>query len=239
MDIRDRIIVALDVDSLEKAEALVKELAPHVGYFKVGLQLLTSVGAPKVVEFLHNLGAKVFLDGKFNDIPNTVGEASAAAFRLGVAMFNVHASSGIEAMAAVVKNRGNSLVLAVTVLTSLEENNAHLVFGAPSKAKVLQFARDAEIAEVHGIICSPQELEFLGKQKELAGLMMVTPGVRPMWAAVGDQKRVMTPGEAITAGAAALVIGRPITKPPQEVGTPVNAVKLIIQEISEALERRI
>lgn len=238
MEPKDRIIVALDVSGLDKAESLVKELAPYVGCFKVGLQLLTSVGAPKVVEFLHNLGGKVFLDGKFDDIPNTVGEAAVAASGLGVAMFNVHASAGIEAMMAAVQNKGSSQVLAVTVLTSLEENNAYLIFGAPSKAKVLQLARDAKIAGVDGIICSPQELELLGKQKELAGLLKVTPGVRPEWAAAGDQKRIMTPGDAIAAGATALVIGRPITKPPQEVGTPADAAKRIAAEIAEALERR-
>ena len=238
MEARDRIIVALDVSSLEKAESLVRELAPLVGCFKVGLQLLTSVGAPRVVEFLHDLDGKVFLDGKFDDIPNTVGEAAADASGLGVAMFNVHASAGVEAMMAAVQNKGASQVLAVTVLTSLEENNAHLIFGAPSKAKVLQLARDAKIAGVDGIICSPQELELLGKQKELAGLLKVTPGVRPVWAAAGDQKRGMTPGDAIMAGATALVIGRPITKPPQEVGTPADAAKHIADEITEALERR-
>lgn len=180
----------------------------------------------------------MFLDGKFDDIPNTVGEAAAAASGLGVAMFNVHASAGVEAMMAAVQNKGASQVLAVTVLTSLEENNAHLIFGAPSKAKVLQLARDAKIAGVDGIICSPQELELLGKQKELAGLLKVTPGVRPEWAAAGDQKRIMTPGDAIVAGATALVIGRPITKPPQEVGTPADAARRIADEITEALERR-
>jgi orotidine-5'-phosphate decarboxylase len=153
-------------------------------------------------------------------------------------MFNVHASAGIEAMMAAVQNKGISQVLAVTILTSLEENNAHLIFGAPSKAKVLQLARDAKIAGVDGIICSPQELELLGKQKELAGLLKVTPGVRPEWAAAGDQKRIMTPGDAIVAGATALVIGRPITKPPQEVGTPADAARRIADEITEALERR-
>lgn len=235
MNVKDRIIVALDVSSLDEAESLVKELALYVGYFKVGLQLLISVGARKVVEFLHNLGGKVFLDGKFYDIPNTVGEAAAAASGLGVAMFSVHASAGIEAMMAAVQNKGASQVLAVTVLTSLEENNAHLIFGAPSKVKVLQLARDAKIAGVDGIICSPQELELLGKQKELAGLLKVTPGVRPEWAAVGDQKRIMTPGDAIAAGATALVIGRPITKPPQEVGKPADAAKRIVDEITDAI----
>jgi len=238
MNAQERIIVALDVSSLGEAEPLVKELAPYVGCFKAGLQLLTSVGAPRVVEFLSGLGGKVFLDGKFGDIPNTMGEAAQAAASLGVAMFNVHASAGVEAMMAAVQHKGNSQVLAVTVLTSLEENNAHLIFGAPSKAKVLQFARDAKIAGVDGVICSPQELELLGKQKELTGLLRVTPGVRPVWAAAGDQKRVMTPGDAIVAGATALVIGRPITKPPKEVGKPADAARRIAEEIAIALERR-
>lgn len=234
MNAKDRIIVALDVISLEDAEVLIRDLAPYVGYFKVGLQLLMSVGAPKVVKLIHSFGGRVFLDGKFDDIPNTVGEASFAVSQLDVAMFNVHASAGIEAMITAVKNKGNAQVLAVTVLTSLEENNAHLIFGAPTKAKVIQFARDAKLAKVDGIICSPQELELIGKQKELADLIKVTPGVRPEWASIGDQKRVMTPGEAIKAGATYIVLGRPITKPPDLAGGPIDAVKLIIKEIEES-----
>lgn len=235
MGVKDRIIVALDVDSLDKAKVLVESLAPHVGCFKVGLELLTAVGAPQVVEFVHSLGGQVFFDGKFDDIPNTIGGATKAVAGLNVKMFNVHASAGIEAMMAAVANKGQSLVLAVTVLTSLEENNANLIFGGPSKARVLQFARDAKLAGCDGIICSPQELELLGKQKELGGLMKVTPGVRPEWAAAGDQKRIMTPAEAIKAGATALVIGRPITKPPTEIGSPVDAAKRIAEEIATVL----
>ena len=235
MDGNDRIIVALDVDSLDKAISLVKSLAPYVGCFKVGLELLMAVGAPQVVEFVHSLGGQVFLDGKLNDIPNTVGSAAKAVAWLNVKMFDVHASAGIEAMMAAVANKGQSLVLAVTVLTSLEENNAHLIFGAPSKAKVLQFARDAKLAGCDGIICSPQELELLGKQKELGSLLKVTPGVRPEWAAAGDQKRIMTPAEAIKAGANYLVIGRPITRPPAEIGSPVDAAKRIAEEIAGVL----
>lgn len=231
VEAKDRIIVALDVDSLDKVKLLVESLAPYVGCFKVGLELLTAVGAPKVIEFVHSLDGQVFYDGKFDDIPNTVGDAAKAVAELNVKIFNVHASAGIEAMMAAVANKGQSLVLAVTVLTSLEENNANLIFGAPSKAKVLQLARDAKISGCDGIICSPQELELLGKQKELNSLLKVTPGVRPKWAATGDQKRIMTPAEAIKAGATALVIGRPITKPPAEVGTPVDAVKLVLEEI--------
>ncbi len=236
MEAKDKIIVALDVDDLDKAKSLVESLAPHVWCFKVGLELLTAVGAPKVVEFVRSLGGEVFYDGKFNDIPNTVAAASKAAVGLGVKMFNVHASAGIDAMIAAVQNRGSSLVLAVTVLTSFEENNAYLTFGAPSKAKVLQFARDAKFAGCDGVICSPQELELLGKQANFGNVFMkVVAGVRPVWAAANDQKRIMTPAEAIKAGATALVIGRPITKPPTEIGSPVDAVKKISEEIATVL----
>ena len=235
MEAKDRIIVALDVPWLEEAGELIGQLAPYVGLFKVGLELISAAGGSQAVQFVHEHGGKVFYDGKFDDIPNTVGAASKVVAGLGVKMFNVHASAGIEAMRAAANNRGKSLVLAVTVLTSLEENNAHLIFGGPSKAKVLQFARDAKLAGCDGIICSPQELELLGKQKELAGLFRVTPGVRPEWAEAGDQKRVMTPGEAIKAGADYLVIGRPITKPPEAIGSPVAAAQRIAKEIKQAL----
>lgn len=253
MEAKDRIIVALDVDSPGKAKALVEQLAPRVGLFKLGLEFITSTFASLLdrngmnamqaysdaVALFELLDGKVFWDGKFHDIPNTMAGASKAVTKLGVKMFNIHASAGNEAMTAAVDASGNALVLAVTVLTSLEENNAHLIFGKPVKAAVLQFARDANTAGCDGIICSPQELEFLGKQKELGDLIKVTPGVRPEWAAVGDQKRVMTPGEAIKAGADYLVIGRPITNPPSEIGGPVEAAQRIAEEIQEALITKI
>ncbi len=236
MEAKDRIIVALDVDSLDKAKSLVESLAPHVGCFKVGLELLTAVGAPKVVEFVHSLGGQIFYDGKFNDIPNTVGGAAKAVAGLNVKMFNVHASAGRKAVEAAVTNKGSSLVLGVTILTSIDEEECVSIFGGKPGAKVLQFSRMLKEVGADGIICSPQELELLGKQKELDSLLKITPGVRPEWAAAGDQKRIMTPAEAIKAGATALVIGRPITKPPAEIGTPADAAKKIAEEISEILE---
>ncbi len=229
---RERIIVALDVNTLEAAVKLVEVLTPHVGGFKIGLELISAVGGPQVVKAVHELGGKVFYDGKFDDIPNTVAGASKAVSSLDVLMFSVHASAGIEAMTAAVENRGKSLVLAVTVLTSREENDANLTFGGPTKAKVLQFAREAKLAGCDGVICSPQELELLGKRPELKDLLKVTPGVRPVWAAAGDQKRVMTPSEAIRAGATTLVIGRPITNPSTEIGGPAEAAKRIADEIA-------
>lgn len=233
-----RIIVALDVDSFEKAAPLVEALAPHAACFKAGLELLTSEGTPRVIEFVHGARGQIFVDVKLNDIPNTVGRAVRTITNRRVKMFNVMASAGIPAMMAAAANKQDSLFLAVSVLTSLEENNAYLIFGAPIKAKVLQFARDAKLAGADGIICSPQELLLLRKQPELSGLLYVTPGVRPVWATKGDQERVMTPGEAIGAGADYLVIGRPITNPPPEIGTPLDAMERINAEIAEALAEK-
>ena len=234
MEAKERIIVALDVDSLEKALSLVEQLHPHVGCFKAGLELLTSEGAPKVVQAIKEAGGKIFYDGKFDDIPATVAGASKAVVKLGVEMFNVHASAGRESVAKAVANKGNSRVLGVTVLTSIGSEECVSIFGDEPGPKVLQFAKMLAEVGANGIICSPQELELLGQQPELAKLLRVTPGVRPLWAAVGDQKRVMTPGEAIKAGASYLVIGRPITQPPSEIGGPVEAAKKITEEIASA-----
>jgi len=232
---KDRIIVALDVDRLEDARALIKSLAPHVGCFKIGLELMTAVGAPQAVRLVHELGGRVFLDGKFDDIPNTVAGASKSAAGLGVYMFNVHACAGPEAMAAAAKNKGGAIALAVTVLTSISDEGSRAIFGAPSRDKVLQFAREAARAGLDGIVCSPQELPFLASDPDLAALWKVTPGVRPEWAATGDQRRVMTPAEAVRAGATALVVGRPITAAPSSIGGPVDAAKKIAEEIASVL----
>ncbi len=232
---KDRIIVALDVDTLEKAVPLVEALAPFVGCFKVGLELLTAEGAPQVVKRIHALGGQVFFDGKFDDIPNTVAGATKTVAALGVKIFDIHASCGLEAMRAAVMNKGKSLLLAVTVLTSLDDAASEHIFGALPSVKVLQFAIDAETAGADGVVCSPHELEILGRAERLQRLLRVTPGVRPAWAAANDQKRVMTPAEAVKKGATHLVIGRPILQPPREVGSPVEAAKRIADEIGEAL----
>ncbi len=251
MDAKDRIIVALDVSSVKKAIALVEELKDHVGMFKIGLELMNTMLAHVIspqkgetensiagIQNLFNLlSGNVFWDGKLHDIPNTVAGASYPISSLGVRMFNVHASGGIEMMRQAAAHRNGSLVLAVTVLTSLSEEEAYLVFGAPSKAKVIDLARMAVLAGIDGIVCSPQELGVLGKLPELKSLIKVIPGVRPTWAVTGDQARVMTPGEAVRAGADYLVIGRPITQPPPEIGGPVEAAQKIAEEIAMALEK--
>lgn len=238
MEAKDRIIVALDMPRLDMAIELVKQLQADVGMFKVGIELLHSEGTPKVVRAIQEAAGRqiggVFVDVKLHDIPNTVAGASRAISKLGgVEMFNLHASGGIEMIRAAVQWKGKSKVLAVTVLTSLAEDVAHQIYGAPIRAKVLQLAKDAKLAGVDGIICSPQELQVLGNQQELSDLLRITPGVRPKWAVKGDQKRVTTPADAIKAGADYLVVGRPITKPPKEIGTPVEAAIKIAEEIEQ------
>lgn len=249
MQAKDRIIVALDVDHPIKAISLVRMLASVVGAFKVGLELITAMLASILVtdevealtngryvrELFRLLGRQFFWDGKFKDIPNTIGAvAKVVGHSIRVGMFNVHASSGIKGMLAAVANKGESQVLAVTVLTSHEENNAFLDYGAPSRAKVLQYARNARLAGCDGVICSPQELVLLDDQPELAGLRKVTPGIRSPEDPPDDQNRTMSPREAIRAGASELVIGRPIT----QAVSPVEAAQKIAEEIKLGLRER-
>ncbi|MFC1632822.1 orotidine-5'-phosphate decarboxylase [Patescibacteria group bacterium] len=231
---KDRIIVALDFSDWDTAKNMVDELAPHVGYFKFGLEAITAptIKTPKVIDHIHERGGKVFYDGKFNDIPNTVGQSVKNIVSMGVEMFNVHASCGIKAMRAVAEHKGTAIALAVSVLTSLEENNAHLIYGKPSKAAVLQFAREAALGKMDGIICSPLELKILSENPELDHLLRVTPGIRPAGSSKDDQARITTPGQAVGNGATYLVIGRPITK----TTSPRIAATRIATEIETALQ---
>lgn len=238
MKAKDRIIVALDVDDLSKALDLVEKLRIYTGLFKIGLELLTNEGAPSVVKEIRHLGGEVFYDGKFCDIPNTIAGASRAVAKLGVKMFNVHASAGSEAISKAVENRGEALVLGVSVLTSIDEFECESIFGAKPEKKVVQFAEMLNQKGADGIICSAKELEPISKALIAGNFLRVTPGIRPKWAQTGDQKRVMTPGEAIKAGADYLVIGRPITQPPEKIGSPVTAAKKIAQEIEQALKEK-
>jgi len=236
MNPSERIIVALDVESLEKAEPLIRALSPVVGFFKVGLELLTSVGAPQVVDFIHQRGGKIFFDGKFDDIPNTVAAASRAVAAMGVSFFDVHASCGAASLRAAAAEKKSSKLLVVTVLTSHDEQSALKTFGASSEEKVLSFAREAALCGADGIVCSPKELPALAADPGLKHLLKVTPGVRPEWADANDQKRVLTPAEAIRQGATHLVIGRPILRPPSAIGDPVRAAKRIAEEIASVLK---
>lgn len=246
---KDRIIVAVDVDNPTKAIALLILLKAYVGSFKIGLELITALLISMLVldkkealknlglvrEFFKLIGDQFFWDGKFDDIPNTVGAvAKIVGHAVKVRMFNVHASCSVKGMMAAVANKGQSQVLAVTVLTSTDENNAFAIFGAPSKAKVLQFAREAKLAGCDGIVCSPQELLVLDDQPELASLRRVTPGIRSQEDPADDQNRTMTAHDAIVAGASELVIGRPITG----ATSPVEAAQKIASQIEIALPKR-
>jgi len=213
-------------------------------------------------ELFELLAGQLFWDGKFNDIPNTVAGATRAVGKLGVKMFNVHCLSGMEALIeakkAAEETKGERpLVLGVTILTSLNYQNLasmgivrDIVYSDEEQQKkaeqnqiqylVQNLALLAQEAGLDGVICSPREIKML-RECCRPEFLIVTPGIRPAWAAVGDQKRIMTPKEAIEAGADYLVIGRPITNPPdeiQELGGTIKAAKLIAEEIEEGLEER-
>jgi orotidine-5'-phosphate decarboxylase len=226
---KDKIIVALDVSTAEAARASVEQLGGRVGWFKIGLQLFCAAG-PSIVHEVKMTGSKVFLDLKFHDIPNTVRHAVESACTLGVDMLTIHLSGGQEMCQAAVTGRGVSptLLMGVTVLTS--QNDATLAqIGCRNRVseQVHLLAELAKNCGVPGLIASPHEIAIL--REHFGSLFtVVTPGVRPAWADSGDQKRVMTPGEALQLGADYLVIGRPILAAKE----PVAAVNRILEEIS-------
>ncbi len=227
---RERLIVALDVSSAGKARALTNALAGVVSTFKVGKQLFTSEG-PQLVRDLGRAGQKVFLDLKFHDIPNTVSAAVRAAAGLGVSMLTVHASGGINMLRAAVtaarEVENPPLVLAVTVLTSMSDQDVQEIgFSGTVQDQVLRLAALALNAGCGGIVASARDAREVRRQLG-SGFVMVTPGVRPAGSESGDQVRVVTPAEAIAAGATHIVVGRPITG----AADPDAAVKAILADL--------
>lgn len=233
----DRVVIPLDGMTDEQCYDLIDVLAPIGVVFKLGLQLIVRQSAGRMADAILKRGGQVFLDGKFNDIPATVKLASAEALEMGVNYFNVMAAAGIDSMRAAVDvaGSGSDKVLAVTVLTSLDEEGCQIIFGSSVKATVLRMARDVVMAGAFGLICSAQEAMFLQGHPEVAGLKLFTPGIRPAWAAANDQKRIVTPTDAIKANVYKIIVGRPVTKPPKEIGSPENAVKLILEEVGAAM----
>ena len=225
-----RIIVALDFPAEAPALALVERLDPARCRLKVGKELFTRCG-PQLVAELRRRDYEVFLDLKFHDIPNTVAAACAAAADLGVWMVNLHASGGAAMMAAARERLATCakppLLIAVTVLTSLDAADLAAI-GCPGEPaeRVVRLAQLAKHAGLDGVVCSPREAARV-RGALGPGFRLVTPGVRPAGAATGDQKRVMTPAEALAAGADYLVIGRPITAAPD----PLAAIEAIEREI--------
>jgi orotidine-5'-phosphate decarboxylase len=235
---KDKLIVALDVDTPAKALDLVQRLHNVAGMFKVGSQLFTAAG-PQVVRDIIALDSKVFLDLKFHDIPHQIAGAARSAAELGVSLFTIHASGGSEMMrraaesvAEVSQQTGvRSRVLAITVLTSMDATTLSDigVSSTPSES-VMRLVKLAEAAGVDGVVASPLEIETIRSTVSNPNFLVVTPGIRPAATANEDQKRVATPASAIAAGASYLVVGRPITGAPD----PLAAAEQIIAEMQNA-----
>ena len=226
------IIVALDVNSRQEAVEKVKAIGDSVGFYKIGLELFTAEG-PDVVKAVKDLGKRIFLDLKFHDIPRTVERAVKSGAKLGVDLMTIHSVGGkamirAAADAAAEFGANGPKILAVTVLTSLDQTDLADVgiVGRTPAEQVLAMAKFATENGAHGLVCSPKEVGTLSKTLK-AGTLFITPGVRPSGSAVGDQKRVATPAEAVRDGATHLVVGRPILA----ASDPVAAAKAILSEI--------
>jgi orotidine-5'-phosphate decarboxylase len=233
---KDRIIFALDVEHFHEALHWVTLLKDRVGIFKVGKQLFTHSG-PKVIDMICQKGQKVFLDLKYHDIPNTVAKAGEEATKHQVAMFNLHALGGFEMMRKTVEasraiskslNLSRPIILAVTILTSMDEEGLKEVgIQGPLIDEVGRLSLLAQKSEVDGVVASPQEIGII-RQRCGERFLIVTPGIRHPSDKKDDQKRTLTPREAIEAGADYLVIGRPI----KEAKDPIEAVQKIVEDIS-------
>ncbi len=229
---RDRLIVALDVPTRDEALALAGRVAGHVGMLKIGLQLFVAEG-PEIVRAIRaaHPELQIFLDLKLHDIPNTMRGAIRSARSLGVRLLTVHAGSGVDHLRACVEEAGDEIgILAVTVLTSQDAAACEQAGHTRSPAElVVRRAECARLAGCAGIVCSGQEL---GPVVEAASsLFRVVPGIRPAGADAGDQKRVMTPAQAIADGATHLVVGRPI----RQADDPAAAADEIVRQIESAL----
>lgn len=228
--IDSKIIVALDYADSASALNLVNQLDSSLCKLKVGKELFTAAG-PQLVEKLIAKNFQVFLDLKFHDIPNTVAKACEAASNLGVWMLNVHASGGTAMMQAALegvnKSKHSPYLIAVTVLTSMSQANLNEI-GIENNIEnqVLNLAKLTQLAGLHGVVCSALEAELL-KRHLAQDFLLVTPGIRPASVSKDDQSRILTPTQALTAGASYLVIGRPIT----QAANPIDALIAINQEI--------
>jgi orotidine-5'-phosphate decarboxylase len=238
MKSENRVIVALDVETADEAREIVVQLGNRAAGFKIGLQLFTAAGP----EFVREIAAdhRVFLDLKFHDIPNTVAKAGIEAARLGVWMFNVHASGGAEMMRETVRrvrevceaeDLPRPLIIAVTVLTSSDANTLRETgIERAAEDQVLHLARLASECGLDGVVSSPLEVSAIKSSVGKPGFLIVTPGVRPGFATNDDQKRVMTPRRAVSEGSDYLVIGRPIL----QADDRASALELICDEIEAA-----
>ncbi len=233
---KEKIIVALDVETTDEARKIIDEIGGEVGAFKIGLQLFTAAGASFVREVVGQ-NIKIFLDLKFHDIPNTVAKASAEVARLGVWMFNIHTLGGGEMMRRTVENvrdvcaqegHVQPKIIGVTILTSATRETLREVgIEQEIDSEVLNLAQLTAKCGLDGVVASPLEVGMIRRNVENQEFLIVTPGIRPSFATNDDQKRVMTPREALRAGADYLVIGRPITHSDDRLA----AVRKILAEI--------
>lgn len=238
MDVKERLIVALDVPDLESLEGLVEEIGDNAVYYKVGMELFYACGH-KVLDFLKGKDKKIFLDLKLHDIPNTVASAMAALVGVGVDMVNLHAIGGFPMMqstVAAIKSKAQELnveppkLIAVTVLTSMSARDwAELNYKQSIQKQVVHLAKLAKRAGCDGVVASPQESAAI---REACGeeFLIVTPGIRPANSSTDDQSRITTPGTALLNGSTHLVVGRPITKS----ASPQQAAADILKEMREA-----
>jgi len=225
------VFVALDTPDLPRALTIARAVKPHVGGLKVGLEFITALG-PDAVGQIVEVGLPVFADTKFHDIPNTVKGASRAIADLGIAMFNIHASGGLAmihaARDAAAESQSRPKVLAVTVLTSMEDGDLEMVGQEwPTSDQVQRLATLAKVGGLDGVVCSAHEIAAV---RAACGpdFLLVIPGIRPPGADFADQRRVMTPRDAVKAGADILVIGRPITG----AADPAEAARAIAAELA-------
>ena len=235
---KQKLCLALDVDSAKQAVDLANELKDYVGLFKIGLEIFLSDG-PGIVKAVADVGGPVFLDLKFHDIPNTVARAARSATRLGVAMFDVHAAGGHEMITAAATAAHEEaerlgvrapIVLAVTVLTSINETLLHddLLVQGPLQDAVVHLASMSKAAGANGVIASPKEISLI---RDACGpdFLIITPGIRPTWATTGDQKRITTPREAVSRGSDYIVVGRPIL----DADNHTEAARTIVEELAD------
>lgn len=232
------IITALDFNDINKAKELVKKVGPYVSYYKVGLELFVSSG-PSIIDWLKSENKKVFLDLKFHDIPNTASCAVSAATNFGVDIINVHTQGGKEMMRQCVeklqnecskKNISKPLLIGVTLLTSLDDSHLHEygISGFSSASYVLRLAGCAKECGLDGVVSSAKETKII-KENFGSEFITVTPGIRPSGADVTDQKRIVTPRDALQLGSDYIVVGRPITA----AEDPACAAESIVKEINE------
>jgi orotidine-5'-phosphate decarboxylase len=226
---RDKLIVALDLPSADEARAMVATLDDAVDFYKIGMELTYAGGLPLARELVA-AGKKVFLDLKLHDIPNTVARATAQVAELGATFLTIHAYPQTMKAARGALGGSDLKLLAVTVMTSYDDADlAEAGYAYGVKELVARRARQAREAGVHGLVLSPEEAPAM-RAALGPDVLLVTPGVRPAGAALGDQKRVMTPARAIAGGADHLVVGRPITQAPD----PRAAAQAIVAEIEAA-----